>query len=163
MKHIGVILTAVLLAGCATAPGIGDAVGTVTARPSASGAEQWVTVDSLRPTAYFTDGEESMHLGLLVEGGKVVGYRRVDEAEADVSLSVIKRDDGRTMVDLASHSDMVLKLDLHISPDNLRYMYTSSCPIIANGSAFEMWPYEIAWFAVSNIRSLGPDEGRVCR
>lgn len=163
MKCPGAVLITLLLVGCATAPDSGETVGTVTARPSTAGAEAWVGVDSLRPTAYFTDGEAPLHLGVLVEGGKVVGYRRVEAGEADMSLTLAQRGNGRTMVDIKSHTDLLLKVDLHISPDNERYMYTSSCPIVANGSAFEIWPDEVAWFAVSNVRALSPEDGLVCR
>lgn len=112
----------------------------------------WIDVSMLRPIAHFTTGSEPLFLKVTIENGKVVQFDSANDSEANLVVRYSRGAQSGTMVILESKLDVILKLDLHISPDAQHYKYTSSCPIIAHGADYEQWAHPIPWLAVSNPR-----------
>lgn len=118
--------------------------------------EDWIDVSVLRPSAYFTTGSEPLYLKVTLDNGKVVQFDSANASDANVVVRFSRSDEKGTLVVLESKLDVILKFDLHISPDAQHYTYTSSCPIIAHGAAYEQWAHPIPWMAVSNPQVLDP-------
>lgn len=154
-RALAVLALGMLLGGCAT-PGSPASDATqakpVATIPAAPDQPIWIDVTQLRPLAHFTTGSEPLYLKVSVAGGKVVAFDSTGADDANLVVRFSRHDETGTMVVLESKLDAMLKLDLHISPDAQHYLYTSSCPIIANGADYEQWPHAVAWLAVSNPR-----------
>lgn len=110
-----------------------------------------------------SDGSIALYLKVeTATDGSLTLADAEDEASATLVLSFTQRDEAQTMVSLKSAFARPLKLDLYISPDGEHYVYTSSCPVLANGSSFESWPHAVAWIAIANPRAV-PDGEMACR
>jgi hypothetical protein len=103
-----------------------------------------VTLDDVSgaPTGFEPGSAESTDL--------VVGF--VPDATATVT----------TTLRLTNRSKRPLKVDLWVSEDGQRYVYSSSCPIAAGKASFETWEGRLPWVFVSNPRFVGPDAHSAC-
>jgi len=49
-----------------------------------------------------------------------------------------------------------------MGPESEQMFKTSSCPVIANGAAYEHWPHPIFQLLVLEVRELNESEGMIC-
>jgi hypothetical protein len=66
------------------------------------------------------------------------------------------------MAEIANRTKQRFKVDLWISRDGVRFVYTSSCPLPPGGSSFEDWPGHVRWLYMSNPRIQPLDAPGVC-
>jgi len=128
----------------------------------ASAAPQATTFERL--PAGFARGDANAPIGLLVAvdaAGTVTNRPAGTGEKADVVLVRKAMGEG-TSVNITNSTSAMLKYDLYISPDGVRFQYTSSCPLPAGGGGYEMWPYPIHSFAIGNLRVADAD-GMACR
>lgn len=104
-----------------------------------------------------TDGAFPLYLKATVTETGALQLEPADAATANLSLRFIKRSDSQTMVAFSNTLASPVKLDLYISPDGKNYVYTSSCPILAQGGSYETWPHPVAWIALAQARVVDVD------
>src|SRR5947207_2250493 len=126
-------------------------------------AQETLSAENLPAGAVKTDGNKPLYLLVTIEDGKVVGVTPSSAKAANLTVTFSSRDQESTIVEIGSKIDSVLKVDLYISADDLTYRYSSSCPIIANGSDFEMWPHAVPWLAVTAVHAASSSEAVVCK
>lgn len=78
-----------------------------------------------------------------------------------------KQTDGKPdmMLSIKSTLGFVIKYDAHMfvpTKNGTQSIYTSSCPIIAKGGAFETWPQEIAMIVLHDFRVVSERDGVAC-
>jgi hypothetical protein len=101
----------------------------------------------------FAVGDARAPLGLAVvqEGESLTAHGAAEPSDAHIVLS--RSGPGNdTSISVKSSLAVTVKYDLYISPDGKRFFYTSSCPLPAGISGFEMWPHPIHSFAIGNPR-----------
>ena len=103
--------------------------------------------------AGFAIGTGDPSLGLIVKvvDGKVEATVTKEISAANVTLKREEMEQGQ-MADIHNATAVTLKFDLYISPDGERFVYTSSCPVLAGKGDFEMWPGAVHSFAFGNPR-----------
>ncbi len=112
-----------------------------------------------------TDGRGALSLRLHPDAdGQLQLLENTPPLLPQVQVSFVERNEERTMLQIVTQYPHALKFDLHISPDDQTYYYTSSCPLDAGaGHTFEVWPYGVTWVAISAPRPILADEDKVCR
>ena len=93
------------------------------------------------------------------EAGQPNGFEQGTAAATDLVIAFVNT----STVRIANRSRQHLKLDLWLSQNGKRFVYTSSCPILAGGESFENWPAPVTWLYVSNPRILQPDAPARCQ
>jgi hypothetical protein len=67
------------------------------------------------------------------------------------------------MLSLHNPFNRPLKFNMGIMPMGSDDLYkTSSCPIIAGGGSYEMWPYPIFQVVLGDGRLMNPDDSTAC-
>jgi hypothetical protein len=74
----------------------------------------------------------------------------------------LKQTDGKADMTLEIKSDLgfIVKYDAVIfvpTPNGIKTMHTSSCPVISHGAGFETWPYPIMMIVLTDFRVLSAD------
>jgi hypothetical protein len=109
---------------------------------------------------------QAIHLEANVDGGKVIGYRaveRIADPAITITVKLEQMVDGGMMLSLHNPFGKALKFEMGIMPLDSDGLYrTSSCPIIADGDSFEMWPYPIFQVVLGNGRLLEPGDSMAC-
>lgn len=101
-----------------------------------------------------------------VVDGRLVNMRLVKEVvnpERTVTSRLEQGEDGHMMLITNNPFDKPLRIRMGIMPlshDGL--VRTSSCPVIAGGSSFELWPYPIFQAFLADMRLIGEDEPAGC-
>lgn len=145
---LGAILVAFADCGCASGSGAQEAA-------AADEAPEVIDASNLPKPHFRTDGSKVLYLMVTISNGSVTDVAEADAASANLVVTFKHRDKSRTMVEIASKLEVPLKWDLHISPDDQRYIYTSSCPrppVEHEFASFEEWPHPVPWLAISNFR-----------
>lgn len=145
-RSLFVAIFSLLCAGCATTPH-GERGG------SESGVQQrWFTRDQVPDGFVLGDGRALLGLVVDIDLQKRV-VARMPQAAEDANISLIRTEMGQgTTVRVSNGTQATLKYDLYISPDGIRYQYTSSCPLMTGVSSYENWPMQIHSFAMGNVR-----------
>jgi hypothetical protein len=134
------------------------ALVTSTAAVAKPQKEGWITSADMPSEAYRFDGK-TLYLKVTLVNGVVSKTEPATAETANLILDVTTREKGSTMLSIKTTTGANMKLDLYMSPDNSRYIYTSTCGF---GNTYEMWGHHIAWFAVSNIRAVAENEVAMC-
>ena len=111
-----------------------------------------LAADELPKGSVILEGKAPGYLLVKVKDGKVVGFEAATEKTGNVTVSFEKIKAG-TMVTFKSRVAAAVKFDLYLSNDRQQFTYTSSCPLGANLSLFENWPYPVPFLAIT---SAGP-------
>ncbi|MCW8880298.1 MAG: hypothetical protein OQK04_15820 [Kangiellaceae bacterium] len=109
-------------------------------------------------TVYFEADVENSYLINL----KLVSA--VTNPDKTVTAKFEQMDDGGMMLSLRNPFDKHLRIKMGIMPLDKEELYaTSSCPVIAKGGSFEMWPYPIfqVWLGAPRLLSEGENMGCV--
>jgi len=119
-----------------------------------------ITAGHLPPGAAFRADAGPLTLKLSYDpSGTPNGFAAGTADDADLVIGFISP----TTVKIENHLKQPLKVDLWLSPNGQRFAYTSSCPIAAGNSSFEMWPGRVPWVFVSNPRRVPPEEAGMCK
>lgn len=95
------------------------------------------------------DGKSPLYLLVKVKDGKVTGYESATQKTANVTAT-FSASNGTTIT-FTSTLDTALKFELYISADGRRFVYTSSCPLMARKSLYENWPHPVPWLAITGV------------
>jgi hypothetical protein len=83
--------------------------------------------------------------------------------EKTVTAKFEQMDDGQMMLSLHNPFNKHLRVKMGIMPLDSEDLYpTSSCPVIASGGSYEMWPYPIFQVWLGTPRLLGEKENMNC-
>ncbi len=96
--------------------------------------------------------------------GKQFGdFVAVKASNKAISFDLSQSDDhlGMMLVVKNPH-DVPIKISIDMIDFEGNLHETSSCPVIAGGSIFEMWPHPIPEILISNIRKHDDSEGMAC-
>lgn len=85
------------------------------------------------------------------------------ESQSNLSFSRSAMDDSGVMMSVRNETTRILKFDLYMVGFQGNRHYTSSCPVMAEGGVFEMWPHPIPEILVTNIRVLPAGSAMVCQ
>ena len=101
-----------------------------------------------------------------ISDGHLTNFRRVKEVinpERTISSRLEQTDQGTMMLVTTNPFDKPLRIRMGLMPlthDNL--IRTSSCPVIAGGSSFEMWPDPVFQVFLGEMRLMEENEEATC-
>mgnify|MGYP001214819964 CR=1 FL=1 len=121
---------------------------------------QRLTATELPKGAITLDGKP-VFLVVKVTDKKVVSFAPATEKTANLIVRFAQHDEEATLIVFESKLSLDIKLDLYLSKDRERFVYTSSCPVAAKKSLFENWPYFVPFVVVSAIR-VSPAGAHTC-
>lgn len=109
---------------------------------------------------------QTIHVEAGIDGDRLVDYRaveRVTNPKATITATFEQMEDGGMMLSLHNPFDKALKFNMGIMPLDAEDLYkTSSCPVVAGGSSYELWPYPIFQLVLGNGRLLEPGNTVAC-
>ncbi|MGH8104749.1 MAG: hypothetical protein ACREO2_00360, partial [Arenimonas sp.] len=102
-----------------------------------------------------------------VSGDTLINFKVVKEVvdpKKTIVVSFTQEDDGGMMLSVSNPFERTLKFNMAIMPIDKEALYkTSSCPILAGGRVFEMWPEPIFQILLTNPKLLDDkDQTMVC-
>jgi len=101
-----------------------------------------------------------------IKDNQLINLKLVDtivHPEKTVTAKFQQMDNGGMMLSLHNPFNKLLKVKMGIMPLNSEKLYyTSSCPVIASGGSYEMWPYPIFQVWLGNLRLLDEQENINC-
>jgi len=148
MKFVPVATSVLLAVACAYA---------ATATSGSRNDKPVLMRDQLPSGFAISDGKSPFGLAVKANGSQLESVPATDLPAATITLTRSSEDDG-TSIKVKSSLNLMIKYDLYISPDGKRFVYTSTCPLVPNGSGFEMWPHPIHSFAFGNPRVISEDQ-----
>jgi len=87
----------------------------------------------------------------------------VQHPEKTLSATLKQVDDGSMTLVVKNPFDRNIKIAMAMMPlDHDSLLTTSSCPVIAHGANYELWPYPIFQIWLGNIRLLDASDKMVC-
>lgn len=187
MRSFHILSAAIVLAGCSTVPDRTDPHP----REQVSAEEVCAVAQcgyNLRITLKREDGSQfdetfdalpvvqdvgvSVYAGHTVffeadvENGRLVNLRLVDEVvhpERTISTRLEQNEQGGMMLITRNPFKRHLRIRMGIMPLSIdRLVKTSSCPVIGEGSSYELWPYPIFQVFLGDMRLLSEDDSLVC-
>ena len=100
------------------------------------------------------------------QNGGLSNFRLVKEIthpERTISAQLEQDEKGHMMLTTKNPFKQHLRIRMGIMPLELdRLVRTSSCPVIAGGASFEMWPYPIFQVFLGEPRLMAADEPMAC-
>ncbi|AKS41152.1 hypothetical protein [Wenzhouxiangella marina] len=109
-------------------------------------------------------GAEELVLAVVMSKVEVLDVSETDAAgEGTLSFSMSEMDGRGIMMSIQSQLPQTVKFDLYMVDAQGKRHYTSSCPVMAGGGLYEMWPHPIPRIIVTNLRVLEDGESMVCR
>jgi hypothetical protein len=98
--------------------------------------------------------------------GRLAGFRLVTgivHPERTISARLEQDEKGHMMLTTENPFKQHLRIRMGIMPlEHDRLVRTSSCPVIAGGSSFEMWPYPVFQVFLGEPRLMAADEPMTC-
>jgi hypothetical protein len=98
--------------------------------------------------------------------GELVNLRLVAEVvnpERTISAKLEQDDKGGMMLITKNPFDKHLRIRMGIMPLELdRLVRTSSCPVVARGASYELWPYPIFQVFLGEMRLMSESEPMAC-
>ncbi len=109
---------------------------------------------------------QNIYVEAEIEGDRLTNYRVVEQIvnpKTTITAKFEQMEDGGMMLTLHNPFNKTLKFNMGIMPLDAEDLYkTSSCPVIAGGNSFEMWPYPIFQLVLSNGRLMEPSNSVAC-
>jgi len=100
---------------------------------------------------------------VVLDGNRVADVSTASNMEtATLTFSMTGMDEGGIMMSVKSQLSRKVKFDLYMVDYRGTHHYTSSCPVIAGGGVFEIWPHDIPEIVVKNIRVLDDSDSMGC-
>lgn len=166
MKTFLLLVPALLLAGCATRPTVGEAPADAqvvaemryASGPQAAGA--WIDAAALPSDALRTDGERALLLEVSLPDDGTVLTEVAPLELANLVVRIDERDRKQVVIGIDNATGAALAFDLFVSPDGERFRRIETCPVAPRGRAFVRWPERTAWIAVAGVRRA---DGNPCR
>ena len=109
----------------------------------------------------------SVYFEADIKDGLLTNLKLVDSVinpEKTVTAKFEQMDDGQMMLSLRNPFTKHLRISMGIMPLVSEELYaTSSCPVIAKGRSYEMWPYPIfqVWLGTPRLLNEGENLGCV--
>lgn len=101
----------------------------------------------VQPTGVFVLAGHSVNFEADIDNNQLTNFKLVNEIkhpEKTITAKLMQLDDGSMMLRIKNPFDKILKFNMGIMPLDKEELYpTSSCPVIAHGGSYEMWPYPI--------------------
>ncbi len=111
-------------------------------------------------------GGHTLYFEADIEGDLLVDFKWVQSIvnpNKTVSATLQQMDDGGMMLALKNPFDKPLKFSMGIMPLDREELYsTSSCPVMAKGGSYEMWPYPIFQVWLASPRLLSENDSMSC-
>ncbi|MGH8109550.1 MAG: hypothetical protein ACREO1_12650 [Arenimonas sp.] len=110
---------------------------------------------------------QKLNIEAEVSGDTLINFKVVKEVvdpKKTIVVSFTQEDDGGMMLSVSNPFERTLKFNMAIMPIDKEALYkTSSCPILAGGRVFEMWPEPIFQILLTNPKLLDDkDQTMVC-
>ena len=109
---------------------------------------------------------QTVHVEADVSGDRLVNLKAADtvvHADKTITATLTQDQNGGMMLSLTNPFARPLKFDMGMMPLDTDGLYkTSSCPVIAGGGSFEMWPYPIFQLVLGNARLLDANAPMAC-
>lgn len=109
---------------------------------------------------------QTVHVEADVSCDRLVNLKAVDvvvHPDRTITAALIQDKAGGMMLSLANPFSRPLKFDMGMMPLDTDGLYrTSSCPVIAGGGSYEMWPYPIFQLVLGNARLLDANAPIAC-
>jgi hypothetical protein len=109
---------------------------------------------------------QTVHVEADVAGDRLVKLKAVDaiaHPDKTITATLTQDQNGGTMLSLTNPFARPLKFDMGMMPLDADSLFkTSSCPVIAGGGSFEMWPYPIFQLVLANARLLDAGAPMAC-
>ena len=96
---------------------------------------------------------------------KLLSLKRVDSItnpSKTLTFTFAGMDGKSMMLSVKNPFDSRLKYNIDMVDSKGNLHHTSSCPAVAQGWGFELWPQPIPELRITNLRFLKPDEEIVC-
>ncbi|NVJ51345.1 MAG: hypothetical protein HWE13_01945 [Gammaproteobacteria bacterium] len=110
---------------------------------------------------------QTLYFEADVDGDRLTNFKRVESVTAPEKTIIAKlrqMKDGAMMLTLTNPFGRALRINMGIMPLNKETLYaTSSCPVIAGGRSFELWPYPIFQVWLGDMTLLNNDADMSCR
>ena len=104
--------------------------------------------------------EADVHSGQLTNLKLVESISQPDKT---ITAKFEQSDDGSMMLALKNPFDKPIRIRMGIMPLGKNDLYrTSSCPVIAKGGSYEMWPYPIFQVWLGDMRLMTEGEDMSC-
>jgi hypothetical protein len=120
----------------------------------------------VQPFGFMVVSGQTVHIEADIVGGRLTNLVAVEAVvNPDKTITAkLEQVDGKGMVLTVNNPfDKALKFNMGIMPlDGEKLYKTSSCPVVAGGAAFEMWPYPIFQVALGNGRLLEKSDRATC-
>lgn len=187
MRPLFFILSAALVGGCATTP---QGPGGLAAAPASveevcANAQcgygihiELTQEDGSRFSQTFDAMPIVQEAGVSVYAGQTVLFeadqvdgrlsnlrlvQHVTNPERTISSRLEQDEKGHMILVTKNPFDKHLRIRMGIMPLAIdRLVRTSSCPVIAGGASYEMWPYPIFQVFLGDIRLMSENEPMVC-
>ena len=109
---------------------------------------------------------QTVHVEADVSGDSLVNLKAVDaivHPGRTITATLTQEQNGGMMLSVKNPFARQLKFDMGMMPLGTDGLYkTSSCPVIAGGGSFEMWPYPIFQLVLGNARLLDSTSSMAC-
>ncbi|MGN6514002.1 MAG: hypothetical protein ACTHKZ_10595 [Lysobacteraceae bacterium] len=109
---------------------------------------------------------QTVYVEADVEDGRLVNLRAVDAVvhpEKTITAHLEQSADGGMLLTLRNPFKAALKFRMGMMPLASDALYaTSSCPVVAGGGSYEMWPYPIFQVLLGEGRLLGDGDDLSC-
>jgi hypothetical protein len=107
---------------------------------------------------------QTLNVEADVDGDTLTDFRVVDvvsHPEKTLFVKLEQSEDGSMLLTVTNPFKRLLKFSMGIMPlDNPNLLKTSSCPVIAGGSSFEIWPDPIFQVVLAKARFVEANERR---
>ncbi len=106
---------------------------------------------------------EKIFIEAKVVNKQLTDYVAVANSQQAISFDLSQNEDNLGMMLVVKNPfEFPIKVSIDMIDFEGNLHETSSCPVIAGGSVFEMWPHPIPEILISDVRRLGEDEGMSC-
>ncbi|MFT3808121.1 hypothetical protein [Arenimonas sp.] len=109
---------------------------------------------------------QTLHVEADLVEGKLANMRVVETVlhpEKTLTATFTQHEDGGMLLALSNPFDQTIRFRMGIMPLDAEQLYaTSSCPIGAHQSSYEMWPYPIFQVILGDGQVIGKDDSLAC-
>lgn len=104
---------------------------------------------------------ESVKMSGQLDQGVFVDWQMAADNGAGISFKLTQNeDDNGMMLVIKNPHDFPIKVSIDMIDFSGQLHPTSSCPVMAKGGAYEMWPHPIPELMISNVRKVESDAQR---
>ena len=128
---------------------------------------------STKPTVPYVENKqlsilagEEVYVEVVVQNNTIVGIKKVSnviDPNTTMTFAFMNYDNGKSMT-LSAKNPLTSSVKYHIDMVDHRggLHNTSSCPVLAGKSVFEIWPHPIPEIRITNFHFTSEEEKPVC-